>query len=97
MYRAGLENILGLRRRGQTFVIDPCIPSSWRHYTISWRFMNTTYDITVSNPDGVCRGVASTELDGVRMQSDAIPLLDDCRTHQVRVVLGHRGIDGVSL
>ena len=29
MYRAGLESILGLRRRGSTFVIDPCIPSSW--------------------------------------------------------------------
>ena len=26
MYRAGLESILGLRRRGETFVIDPCIP-----------------------------------------------------------------------
>ncbi len=29
MYRAGLESILGLRRRGSTFEIDPCIPSSW--------------------------------------------------------------------
>ena len=29
MYRAGLESILGLRRRGDTFSIDPCIPSSW--------------------------------------------------------------------
>ena len=29
MYRAGLESILGLRRRGETFIVDPCIPSSW--------------------------------------------------------------------
>ena len=29
MYRAGLESMLGLRRRGDTFSIDPCIPSSW--------------------------------------------------------------------
>ena len=26
MYRAGLESILGLRRRGATFEVDPCIP-----------------------------------------------------------------------
>ena len=32
MYRAGLESILGLRRRGSTFEIDPCIPSSWPDY-----------------------------------------------------------------
>ncbi len=32
MYRAGLESILGLRRRGDTFSIDPCIPSSWPEY-----------------------------------------------------------------
>ena len=29
MYRAGLESMLGLRRRGETFSVDPCIPSSW--------------------------------------------------------------------
>ena len=29
MYRAGLESILGLRRRGATFEIDPCIPAAW--------------------------------------------------------------------
>ena len=29
LYRAGLESMLGLRRRGATFSIDPCVPSSW--------------------------------------------------------------------
>ncbi|HEV8319670.1 MAG TPA: glucoamylase family protein [Vicinamibacterales bacterium] len=96
MYRAGLESILGLRRRGETLVIDPCVPSSWRQYEISWRFMNTTYHITVSNPAGVCRGVASAELDDVRVQSNAIPLVADRRTHEVRIVLGQRGRDGES-
>ena len=51
MYRAGVESILGLRRRGATFVIDPCIPSSWPEYRIAWRFLDSRYEITVSNPD----------------------------------------------
>ena len=58
MYRAGLESILGLRRRGDTFSIDPCIPSSWPDYEITWRVGGTRYLIAVSNPDRQCRGVA---------------------------------------
>ena len=57
MYRAGLESILGLRRRGATFAIDPCIPSSWPEYRIAWRFLDSRYEITVSNPTRRCRGV----------------------------------------
>ena len=39
MYQAGIGSILGLRRRRATFVIDPCIPSSWPWYRIEWRFL----------------------------------------------------------
>ena len=45
MYRAGLESILGLRRHGATFEVDPCIPSSWPEYSVAWRFGATRYDI----------------------------------------------------
>ena len=88
MYRAGLESLLGLRRRGATFSIDPCIPSTWPQYQIVWRFLNTRYEISVSNPQRRCRGVAWAELDGVPTNAAAIPLIDDGRGHQVRVVLG---------
>ena len=39
MYRAGLESLLGLRRRGSTFSVNPCIPSSWPEYEIVWRHL----------------------------------------------------------
>ena len=42
MYRAGLESILGLRRRGDFFSVDPCIPSSWPGYEIVWRVGRTS-------------------------------------------------------
>ena len=29
MYRAAVESLLGLRRTGATFAVDPCIPSAW--------------------------------------------------------------------
>ena len=90
MYRAGLESILGLRRRGATFIVDPCIPSSWTEYEIAWRFRTTRYEITVSNPDRRCRGVIEAAVDGAAVNPAAIPLVDDGGVHQVRVVLGSR-------
>jgi len=88
MYRAGIESILGLRKRGDTFVIDPCIPSSWPEYRISWQYLVSRYEITVSNPTRRCRGVVKATLDGAPVNAAAIPLLNDGRTHDVQIVLG---------
>jgi cyclic beta-1,2-glucan synthetase len=88
MYRAGLESILGLRRRGATFSIDPCIPSLWPEYQITWRMHDTRYEISVSNPERRCRGVAKAELDGTVVSAAAIPFIGDGGVHHVRVVLG---------
>jgi cyclic beta-1,2-glucan synthetase len=93
MYRAGLESILGLRRGGSTFEVDPCIPSSWPDYSIVWRFGQTRYEIEVSNPERQCRGIAEAELDGAPVDSRAIPLIDDGGTHRVRLVVG--GLKGL--
>jgi cyclic beta-1,2-glucan synthetase len=88
MYRAGLESILGLRRRGETFVVDPCIPSSWPEYRIAWQFLDSRYEITVSNPTRRGRGVMTATLDGAPVNAAAIPLINDGRTHDVQIVLG---------
>jgi cyclic beta-1,2-glucan synthetase len=88
LYRAGLESILGLRRQGATFAVEPCIPSSWPEYSIAWRFGRTRYEISVSNPERRCRGVATARIDGLPVDASAIPLRDDGRTHRVMLVLG---------
>ncbi|WP_248353653.1 GH36-type glycosyl hydrolase domain-containing protein [Anaeromyxobacter oryzae] len=91
MYRAGLESILGLRRRGGTFELDPCIPSSWPGYAITWRFGGTRYEISVTNPERRCRGIEAAWLDGAAVDPRAIALVDDGATHDVRLVLGDAG------
>ncbi len=90
MYRAGLESILGLRRHGATFEMDPCIPASWPEYAITWRFGRTRYEISVANPERRCRGIATAELDGSAADPRAIALIDDGELHHVRLVLGER-------
>jgi cyclic beta-1,2-glucan synthetase len=89
LYRAGIEWILGLRVRGMVLSIDPCIPRNWPSYSMEFRYHSSTYKIKVENPSSVSKGVALTELDGKILAGAAsIPLVDDGRVHQLRVVLG---------
>ena len=89
LYRAGLESILGFRKRGSTVRIDPCIPREWKRFEIVYRHGNTLYRIEVENPKAVCRGVSGVSLDGTPLPVEApIRLSDDGLEHQVRVVLG---------
>ena len=89
LHRAGLEWILGFRKRGSSLHIDPCIPGKWKGFEITYRFGGALYRIEVENPEGVCRGVVSIRLDGALLPDEApIPLSDDGREHRVHVLLG---------
>ncbi|PYU22271.1 MAG: phosphorylase [Acidobacteria bacterium] len=89
LYRAGLEWILGFRVRGQALCVDPCIPRNWPGYSIDFRYHSATYKITVKNPLGFSRGIASTTIDGkILVGRGNIPLADDGATHQVLIELG---------
>ncbi|MBA2291156.1 MAG: glycosyl transferase family 36, partial [Gemmatimonadales bacterium] len=95
LYRAGLEAMLGFNVRGDRVRIDPCIPKAWPGFSITYRYRSSCYVIDVENPDGVSRGIAKVEIDGVavigasRWPSGAeVPLIDDGGEHRVTIVLG---------
>jgi len=82
MYRVGLESILGFHLRGTTLFLEPCIPASWKEFTIDYRYGTSTYSITVKNPDGVERGIVELTMNG-RELDGGIPLSDDGRRHEI--------------
>jgi len=88
MYRLGIEAILGLKRVDDRLVIDPCIPSQWSNYEMTYRDGETVYVIRVSNPRGVNRGVTQAKLDGNIISTSEVPLLGDGGTHQIKIELG---------
>jgi cyclic beta-1,2-glucan synthetase len=94
LYRAALENMLGLTKRGDVLHVAPCIPPHWSGFRIRYRHGATPYEIRVANPRGVthgiARGVARIDLDGVQLENpeQGIALRDDGQAHHVRVVLG---------
>jgi cyclic beta-1,2-glucan synthetase len=88
MYRVGLEAILGIRRKGQTLQINPCIPRHWQNYQVTYRVGESTLLIRVENPSGVNRGIKQVELDGMRLPGNDIPLLSDGGQHKVNIIMG---------
>ena len=87
-YQAGLKYILGIRPEYDGLRIDPCIPSAWKGFRISRKFRGAKYQIDVSNPDKVSKGVRSITVDGEELEGEVIPAFSDGEVHAVRVVLG---------
>jgi cyclic beta-1,2-glucan synthetase len=67
LHRAALERILGVRRVRRRPPRGPVHPRAWPRYQVTDRRGGSRYEITVENPRGVNRGVASAELDGRRL------------------------------
>ncbi len=90
MYRVGIEWILGLRLKGDTLVIDPCIPSHWPRFDATLHHKGAVYEIAVENPNGLCKGIAELYLDGMPVAGAAtgLALPGDRATHRIRAVMG---------
>jgi len=88
MSKVSLEWILGVRPELDGLRIDPCIPSAWDKFTVRRHFRNALYELTVENPDHVCKGVRKVVVDGTEQPSSLIPPFRDGKTHTVQVTMG---------
>lgn len=90
MIRAGLEYILGFKKTGESLIIDPTIPTYWDSYSLSYRYLSSTYMIKIENPDGLNKGIKKVFIDGKLISGNQIPLVDDGMIHEVSVVMGNQ-------
>ena len=90
MYQVAVEGVLGLRRHGSTFSVNPSIPAMWPAFSLEWSLQGTRYRIDVANPEHRCAGVGSATLDGAEVDPLAIPIVEDQRVHHIEVVLGEK-------
>jgi cyclic beta-1,2-glucan synthetase len=88
MYRAWIEEVMGLRVRGDTLRIQPTIPGWWDGFRLNYRHGEAIYEVRVENPDGVQHDVAWVELDGRRLPDGLIPLERGLVKHRVLVRMG---------
>ncbi len=82
------QGILGIKPEYDGLRIDPCIPRQWGSFRVTRRFRGVTYEITVSNPDGVSTGVRSLVVDGRTVDGNVVPLVGGTDRVAVEAVLG---------
>ena len=51
-YKAGIEDLLGLKIEKGYLKIEPCIPKDWKQYQIQYKWKESVYNITINNSNG---------------------------------------------
>ena len=78
--------ILGIKPAYDGLEINPCICPEWKEYQVKRKFRDAEYLITILNPNGVCKGVKSIEVDGQPIEGCIVK--HSSGTHTVKVVMG---------
>jgi cyclic beta-1,2-glucan synthetase len=88
LYRAWVEEILGLHVRGETMRIAPVIPGWWDGFHMTYRHGESVYEIQIENPDHCENNVSWVEMDGQRVIGGEIPLGRELVKHRIVVRMG---------
>jgi cellobiose phosphorylase len=82
------QYILGIRPEYDGLLVDPCIPASWKGFSITRKFRGATYQIEIENPNRKSKGIQSVLIDGKPHASNIIPVFPKGTEHKVKIILG---------
>lgn len=83
-----VNGILGLQPQYDGIDINPCIPSTWKGFTMNKIFRGKMLNIKVENTEGVEKGVKYIVINGKKLDSCYISCEDLDETNDVLVVMG---------
>lgn len=87
LYKAGIEFILGLTIKEGMLSIKPCIPSSWKEYSIRYCYQSSIYNIKIKNPNGETTKVEKFILDGQEIEEKQVRLMDNGRIYGIEIIM----------
>ncbi len=87
-YYAITQYILGIQPQYNGLKIDPCIPKKWDGFEINRKFRGTDYQIKISNPRHVSKGIKKLIINGKEISGNIIPLADKGSKNVVEAVMG---------
>ena len=85
--KVGFENILGIKIVDGVLSVKPCIDSSWKEYSVRYRYKSSVYNIRVRNPDGKQNGIVEFKVNGEVIEEKRIKLVDNGRINEIEVVM----------
>jgi N,N'-diacetylchitobiose phosphorylase len=87
-YFSATRYILGIRPDYDALVIDPCIPPEWPAFTARRVWRGAVYDIHVTNPRRLSKGVGECRLNGLPQECGRIPVQAAGSVNRVNIVIG---------
>ena len=82
------QYILGIKPDFDGLMINPSIPSSWDGFKATRLFRGAKYNITIKNPNHVCKGVKSLVVDGKAIDGCVVPFVEGKKEVNVEITLG---------
>ena len=82
------QGILGIKPQYDGLLIDPCVPSSFKEYTVNRTFRKARYHITIKNPKGVQKGVKKLIVNGKEIPVGIIPVAKANKDVNIEVIMG---------
>ena len=82
------QYILGVYPTHKGLQIDPCVPRDFGDFEITRKFRGSTYNIKVSNPDKVEKGVKTMTVNGKEVSGCVVPIEEGVKEYNVEVVMG---------
>jgi cellobiose phosphorylase len=87
LFKAMNSHIMGVRATYDGLIIDPCVPSGWREFSLRRSYLGAVYDVSFENPEGRQSGVSSIEVDGNKINGNMLPVFTDNAEHKIKVIM----------
>ncbi|MBL8024968.1 MAG: hypothetical protein JNL74_01080 [Fibrobacteres bacterium] len=81
------EWMLGIRKTFEGLILNPCIPAKWDGFKATRIYRETFYDIEVTNPKHIEKGIQYISVNGQTWNSAALPI-EKGKRFSVKVVMG---------
>jgi len=85
MFRAVTEYIFGFKPGYDNFAINPCIPDKWEYCSITRKFRDSTYVISIYNKNKGKNKIDKIYFDGTPNESLTFPVLNDNGNHIIEI------------
>lgn len=74
LYIAGLQYVLGIKRRGEKLLIEPCFLKEWEAVFVEYKYGDAVYEINIYNPDKKENGFQKMYLNNELNENNQIKL-----------------------
>ena len=85
MYQGLLMWFLGVRKEGDSLIIDPATPANFGDFTVSYKYRTADYEIKVESRSKGVMTTSEITVDDVKVVGNRIKLMDDGNAHVVIV------------